>query len=314
MFEREAAVGAAVVTASARRRLIQAMFVLAVAVVLGGIFWAAWLWSRASVTDALPRLSLTQLLAQAPAEGWQLARLHSHPELLVIQFPDLRAQARALNRAAALVEQPDAPRDRVLDDAELSALIARQKLTPETFYYGHDQTAQNLRRFFALAGRQNIVLTAEERQLESILRRHGLLASNGEAEQGARQPSSVLITFTRAQPGTDLDAAMRASVARHELSHGVYFTTPAYADHCRRFWHERLTAAERERFVAYLERRGYNPRDNELMINEAQAFLMHSTDPRAFSAADLGVDERTLDSMRRRFLDGAPRMEWAERR
>ena len=288
--------------------------VLAVAVALGGIFWAAWRWSRGPATDALPRLSLTQLLAQTPAEGWQLARLDSHPDLLVIQFPDLLVQARALNRAAALVEQPDAPRDRVLDDAELSALIARQKLTPETFYYGHDHTAQNLRRFFALAARQHIALTAEERQLESILRQQGLLVPNGAGEQGPRQPASVLITFTRAQPGTGIDAAMRASVARHELSHGVYFTTPAYANHCRRFWHERLTAAERERFVAYLERRGYNPRDNELMINEAQAFLMHSTDPRAFSAADLGVDDRTLDSMRRRFLAGAPPMDWAEPR
>jgi hypothetical protein len=42
------------------------------------------------------------------------------------------------------------------------------------------------------------------------------------------------------------------------------------------------------------------------MINEMQAFLMHTPDTRAFSAALLGVAETTLANLRRRFAKDAP--------
>ncbi len=42
------------------------------------------------------------------------------------------------------------------------------------------------------------------------------------------------------------------------------------------------------------------------MINEMQAFLMHTPDTRAFSAAHLGVDEVTLTALRYRFAKGVP--------
>ena len=42
-------------------------------------------------------------------------------------------------------------------------------------------------------------------------------------------------------------------------------------------------------------------RDELLMVNETQAFLMHTPDRRAFSAASLGVSEAQLTAWRRRF-------------
>ena len=44
----------------------------------------------------------------------------------------------------------------------------------------------------------------------------------------------------------------------------------------------------------------------QIMINEMQAFLMHTPDSRAFSAAHLGVDDVTLAILRNRFAKDAP--------
>ena len=103
-----------------------------------------------------------------------------------------------------------------------------------------------------------------------------------------------------------LDAAVRESILLHELSHGVYFTDPAYRDHAKAFWEQKLTEEERAIWRAFLASRDYDSANEDMMLNEAQAFLMHTPDPRIFSAAALGVTQEQLDSMRARFRDGAP--------
>jgi hypothetical protein len=103
-----------------------------------------------------------------------------------------------------------------------------------------------------------------------------------------------------------VDAALRSTMLHHEMSHGEFFTNQAYRRHCERFWHERLTEAERALFRKFLARHGYDPQDETLMINEAQAYLMHTADPRAFSAQSLGVTKDQLTDMQRRFMDPQP--------
>jgi hypothetical protein len=61
-------------------------------------------------------------------------------------------------------------------------------------------------------------------------------------------------------------------------------------------------------FRRYLEGLDYNPRDEELMVNEMQAMLMHTPDSRAFNAAALGVSPAVLDGLRGQFHPGDPLM------
>jgi hypothetical protein len=109
-----------------------------------------------------------------------------------------------------------------------------------------------------------------------------------------------------------VDASVRASILRHELSHGEFFTNPAFAAHVARWWRERLTEAERTAFRRFLADGGYDPAVEEIMMNEAMAYLMHTPDPRFFNAAAIGATEAALEDMRRRFRDGLPQS-WLSR-
>ena len=53
----------------------------------------------------------------------RIVRLTEKDRILVFDFPNLTSQGRALNRLAVLVEKPDAPRDRVLSDAQLAEVV-----------------------------------------------------------------------------------------------------------------------------------------------------------------------------------------------
>ena len=104
----------------------------------------------------------------------------------------------------------------------------------------------------------------------------------------------------------DLDAAARATILRHELSHGFYFTDPAYADFVHRFWSEDMTADDRAQFVALLTRSGYDPALEDLMINETQAYLMYTPDPRFFNPREVGLPDSRVGALRQQFLAEMP--------
>lgn len=245
---------------------------------------------------APPLATEDAILADAP-DALRVTRFAPQPAILVLQYPSLGEQGRALNRVAALLEKNGFPRDRVLDDAELERRIRATGASPETFYYGHDYRAADLVRFFALADRAGTALTAEEGRLRTLLQDTGW---HGTAGEGA------LISLVRHDPAAGLDRSARATILRHELSHGLYFTSPAYAAYALRFWNETLSAKDRALFTTFLANDGYDPGNADLMVNETQAYLMHTPDPRFFNAEALGMSEARLASLRVAFLAGMP--------
>jgi hypothetical protein len=155
-------------------------------------------------------------------------------------------------------------------------------------------------------------LNKREQQLRSLTLEARLITRSPSGIFEASE-SQAVISFTGVQPddpttGADehVDAVRREAVLRHELSHGEFFTDPAYRAHCLRFWRQELREAERRVFTAYLKGLDYNPADDELMANETQALLMHTPDGRAFNASSLGMDEAALAQLRTRFRSGEP--------
>ena len=266
--------------------------------------------ATAPVDVGTPTLSLSELLA-GNSPDWRVARLKENTAVLVVEFPNLSAQGQAMNRMAALLEKADAPRDRVLDDTALAALIARSGDNLQTFYQGHDYNGAGLARFYQLVDGQTQALNAPEQRMRQLLVAQGLL----KPAAGGLQPVGVqaVITYTAIQkddPSTPLDETIderrRESILRHEASHGRFYTRPAYAAHCRRFWREALDDTQREAFRRYLATLGYDRKDEELMLNEAQAFLLHTPDTRAFSAEGVGIPEEVLAELRTRFWRTLP--------
>jgi hypothetical protein len=220
-----------------------------------------------------------------------------NPRILVLDFPTLAQQGRMLNRMAAFIEKRGQPRDRLLDDAELDALTRRDGNTPDTFYYGHNYRPSDLRRFFALAARDGVQLNADELLLRALLEQENWLQDGAEG---------ALLSLPRAGADALMDASARLTILRHELSHGEYFTNAAYAEFVRRFWLVDLTEGQRAAFRRHLAAEDYDPDNEDLMINEMQAYLMHTPDRRFFHAALVGITESELDRLRARFLAGMP--------
>lgn len=140
----------------------------------------------------------------------------------------------------------------------------------------------------------------------------GLIRRDGDRWQEV-PPGRAVISLSQPQPDQPataivelVDPMLRETILRHELSHGEFFTNPAYADYCFGFWRGGMTQAERDAFTGFLGRAGYDTADEAMMVNEMQAFLAHTPDPRVFSAAMLGIPEERVDAMRRQFWDGRP--------
>jgi hypothetical protein len=246
--------------------------------------------------------------------AWRVARLRENDRILVIEFPSLAEQGAAMNRVAALMEKADAPRDRVLSDAELAELIARHGASAQTFYEGHDYDSASMTRFFSLAAAQRQPLNPHEERLRRVLVQTGFLGQD--VPLSASSGTQAVITFTAVQaddPATPVDETVdelrRHAVLRHEYSHGWFFTRPAYREHCRRFWQHALTTTQREAIRTLLAELGYDRGNEELMVNEAQALLMHTPDSRAFDPASVGLSPGQMAALRHRFWQDAPRDE-----
>lgn len=224
-------------------------------------------------------------------------RFKPNPRILVLDFTSLREQGRMLNRAAALIEKSGLPHDRLLSEVDLVAAIRAGGDTVETFYYGHDYSSAELIRFFALAERDNIALLEEEDALGHLIRQEGWFEAN--ARGG-------LISIPQIGADEHVTRAARATILHHELSHGEYFTNPTYAAFVHRFWTQTLTSAERDHIRRHLQSDGYDSNLEEVMENEAQAYLMFTDGAEFFTPEMIGMSNARLAELRAGFYRAMP--------
>ncbi len=266
----------------------------------GAIGIVAWLFlapasAPRTVVLPTPRFAVTMLdgpgIMRHRGAFLTVFRMAENPGIMVLDFASLHEQGQMLNRIAAMVEKNGMPHDRVLDDAELDGAIRGKGLEPDTFYFGHDYGGASLATFFAAADRQHIALTPEEGSLRALLR---------------QEHPQALISLPQPDPAHQLDASMREAIYKHERSHGEFFSNPAYAAFAVQFWNGVLTAQERSGFRHYLASEDYDPAIEELMVNETQAYLMHTRDSRFFDPAAAGLTPASLDRLRGIFLVTMP--------
>lgn len=224
-----------------------------------------------------------------------LFRFAANPNIVVADFPTLLQQGLMLDRVAALVEKAGLPRDRVLSDTDLLAAIRARGDTVETFYYGHDYPASALTRFFQLADQEHVQLNEQEETLRALLTQLGWLNPGADG---------ALITIPRVGADANVTLAARATILRHELSHGEFFSDPAYADYVRRFWRTDLTEQERANVRQFLGSQEYDTSDEDLMLNEMQAYVMFTRDPHFFKASDIGMTDERRAQLQAAFLRG----------
>ena len=224
-------------------------------------------------------------------------QLTANPRIVVLDFASLREQGLMLNRVAALTEKSGLPHNLVLNDNELAAAIRAGGDTVETFYYGHDYSAQALARFLSLADLDHIALTEQEETLRRLIGQEGWLASD--ARGG-------FISLPQVGADARVTLAARATILHHELSHGEYFTNPDYVAFVHRFWTQMLTEPERGRIRRHLHSVGYDSSLDEVMENEAQAYLMFTDSAEFFTPDMIGMSKPRLAELRAAFYKAMP--------
>jgi hypothetical protein len=123
------------------------------------------------------------------------------------------------------------------------------------------------------------------------------------------EPERILVSVPQASsvagcPVCTINAAQRAVILQHELAHARFATDTVYQNYATWFWANALTLVQRDKLQKFLRTRGYDSTIRELCANELQAFLMHTPDPRMFSAADVGMTDSELADLRQRFSEG----------
>ncbi len=229
--------------------------------------------------------------------GLTVFRFAANPSIVVLDFASLREQGLMLNRIAALTEKAATPHDRVLNDTELDAAISAGGDTVETFYYGHDYSAAEIAHFFSLAAQEGIRLDPEEEKLHRLLTQLGWLAPGVQAG---------LISVPRAGANAAVTQAARSAILRHELAHGEYFSSPAYAAYVHQFWQHELSHVERDDVRRFLASEEYDPRAEELVENEMQAYLMFTRDSEFFTPAKVGMTPSRLFELQASFHRNMP--------
>ncbi|MDD2741464.1 MAG: hypothetical protein PHV02_04270 [Rhodocyclaceae bacterium] len=238
---------------------------------------------------------------------WQLA---DNPNVYIFDFPGLAHQGRSFNRVTQFTEQQGSePYPKVLNNSELNRYYEAVRRTQADFAFGHDVLISEMVQFFNFASRDKIELNSEEIEIRDFLIEQGLVRFWRGFYQ-AMKPDVVILAIPQTQD-RKLSEPMITEGARyvilmHELAHGEYYSNTYYSKYCQRFWYETLSESQREAFTRFLASFNYAVHNEELLINEMQAYLMFTHDPKSFSARKLGVSDAELQSMRDAFRRGRP--------
>ncbi len=234
----------------------------------------------------------------------------SNPDIYILDFPEMEQQGRMFSRVLALIERQGGSRDRVLNDGELTELIHSSGKGLASYAYGNDFRVSELARFYSMANDSKVTLNEDEVRLREFLLANGALLDRYGFYQTPPN-EKVVISI----PQSEADAVngrarvtppLRWAILRHEISHGEYFTTPGYTNYCKDFWSNVMTEQQRTAFRKFLTKKGYDPTNGDLMINETQAYLLHTPSESIFTPAKAGLTNAEVAGLVTKFWAGHP--------
>jgi len=235
---------------------------------------------------AVPTASFPVIVsAHLPENSWQVYQWNAEPNVYVVQFETYLLQGQAFNRVAAYIEKYG-QRGRIPTWRQLSIYLREQRLSMENLYSAHDYRTSDLARFYNGLSAVGDKPTDAELGVRDTLAEIGLIAWNeGQGRWEAAGEQAVLSIATRylgnEQPASRVmgrrDRHFEAIALYHETRHGFYFTEPEYARICTTYWKNVLGERDRQLFRLVLKSMDYDPGDEELMINEWQAYLLTPT-------------------------------------
>jgi hypothetical protein len=269
-----------------------------------------------SALRALKRLSREEIQAST-SDSFSIYVLRDNERTLVLDFPNIREQARMFARLILFIERAGTSKTRVMSVPEVQRWLTDNAVTIDTLTVGNNMKTGELARFFNSARFQGEPITVHEQRLyDSLLQRQ--LLREEESGVAVVDPERVVVSVPQVSSvsgcaACSVSAAQRAVILQHELAHARFATDTVYQSYVLWFWSNAMSLVQRDKFQRFFRTRGYDPTIRELCANEMQAFLMHTPDPRMFSPADVGMTDSEIAELRRRFQDGlAPKARAAD--
>jgi hypothetical protein len=202
---------------------------------------------------------LSQVVS-APTASWrspvvEIYRWDHFPDIIVIDTADFHTQDRMFTRLAYFVEKKGF-RGKLLSNARLAGRHG---------WNAHDYGPDGLASFFNAASERAFPLNTEEKGLESLALREGILLPDGER---VAPGTGGVLSISRSS-----SAIERRYLLTHESFHGIFFSSAEYRETCFRLW-DSLPPEERHFYRTFLDSLGYDSDDRFLAVNEFQAYLM----------------------------------------
>lgn len=267
------------------------------------LIWEGWMQTACAAEGVTETVGIVELY-QVRIDEDRLYRLRENPRLLIFDFADLAGLGAAFNRMAAFLEKRDAV-GKILDDRQLEARIAAEHSDTNHFFLGHDYRIVDVARFFNTVLAWNVRLNDTEQWVIQRLVELKFLYPGVQGEIEG-DPEAALIAIAQGAPRADaLHTSMeeRMLLLRHELSHGEFFTNPAYRGYCQEFW-QRLGDEERQIFRKELSLLGYDSANESLMVNEMQAYLWEPVKGGFLQMTLVKKGKKDFFALRSRFLAG----------
>ena len=262
---------------------------------------------RALRLEELKRLSKEEIQASA-TDKFTAYILKGNERTVVLDFPTTLAQARMFGRVILFIERDGTSTTRVMTVAEVQKWLVKNTKTLDTLTMGNNIRASEFARFFNTARLQEEPFTTDERELYDWLLQMQLLR---EEELGVSvvEPETIVVSVPQISTiqgcaPCSVSAEQRRVTVEHEFSHARFATDIPYQNYVGWFWSNVMSTVVRSKFTQFLRKRGYDTSIRELVINEMQAFLMHTPNPAAFNATDVGMTEAELTELRQRFQAG----------
>jgi hypothetical protein len=202
----------------------------------------------------------TILRVPRPGDGrdFDAYRWDVDPAVLILDFKDYGVQDGYLKRLAFFVEK-EGFRGRLARDEEIAPLHG---------WNAHDYRPSDLAAFFEKARSQAFPLNAKELILRDLLLRRGLIVQKDGSYGEGR---GAFVSITR-----ESEPYLRTTFLSHESSHAIFFTDAAYRSLVQASW-KAMDAEEKWYWKLYFGWMNYDTKDEYLMANEYQAYLLQQT-------------------------------------
>jgi hypothetical protein len=195
--------------------------------------------------------------------------------VFLLHFASAAAQRDAMGRASMFLEDLDS-RGTLVDR------VPSGQRGGVANYSGHNMRVGDLCRFLNLAKRTGEGLHDAERRLVARLPTADAIRTDKESGEYVSGFGGVPASKFGSGKGGGLviaavagssDAGETRDAVLHEAMHMVFYGDEKFARSCQTFWEDQVDAFEKRAWMDFLKDLRYDVKDDELVVNELQAYM-----------------------------------------